>query len=195
MIRLLRSISLAAVTAGSLLLGGASGAAAAQVDPSTLTPPPPPGARCFTTGPGRVTCDTVLNFTLENAPDLELPCGQLYITGTDFRDGFRFYENALIVRRHVTASLNATWSLSPTGDGPSVRLVAHLSWWSVWPVPGGVDGEDAFTSTGLDVKVIGPGLGADFQIAGRFAPDSDHTGIFTAFSDESLVALCGALTG
>lgn len=195
MLRALRSLLLAAVTAGSLLIGGASATFAAEVDPSSLTPPPPPGARCFTTGPGRVTCDTVLDFTFENEPDFELPCGQLYISGTDFRDGFRFYEDGLIVRRHVTASLNATWSLSPTGDGPSVRLIAHLSWWSVWPVPGGVDGQDVLTSTGVDIKVIGPGLGADFQGTGRFDPDGSHSGLSTAFSDESIVALCEALAG
>lgn len=194
MLRLLRNAALAATTMGSILLAGVSPVLAGSVDPSTLTPPPPPGARCFTTGPGRVTCDTVLNFTLENEPDFELPCGLLYVTGTDFRDGFRFYENGLIVRRHVTAAVNVTWSLSPTGDGPSVRLIARGSWWSVWPVPGGVDGEDLFISSGLDAKAIGPGLGVAFQIAGRTDPEGNHTGIFTAFSDESSAALCSALT-
>lgn len=195
MLRSFRSVLLAAVTAASILLAGASTALAAKVDPSTLAPPPPLGARCFTTGPGRVTCDTFLNFTLENAPDFEASCGLLYVTGTDFRDGFRFYENGLIVRRHVTADINVTWSLSPTGAGPSVRLIGHQSWWSAWPVPGGVDGEDVFTTTGLDTKVIAPGLGAAFQVAGRFDPDGNHTGILTAFSDASIAALCDALTG
>ena len=194
MIRMLRSISLAAVTAGSLLLASASGALAAEVDPSTLTPPPPPGARCFTTGPNRVTCDTVLNSTFENVPDFELPCGQVYVSGTDFREGFRFYEDGLMVRRHVTIAVNATWSLSPTGDGPSVRLIARGGWWNVWPVPGGSDADALQVSSGVDIKVIGPGLGADFQIAGRFDEEGNHTGIFTAFSDESIAALCEALT-
>jgi hypothetical protein len=195
MIRLFRTISLAAITAGSVLLAGASGAFAGSVDPSTLTPPPPPGARCFTTGPGRVTCDTFLNFTLENAPDFELPCGMLYVTGTDFRDGFRFYEDGLMVRRHVTAHFDATWSLSPTGDGPSVSLIARLSWWEVWPVPGEDNEGVLVASTGVDIKAISPGLGAFFQISGRTIADGTHTGIFTAFSDESIAALCGALAG
>lgn len=195
MMRTLRSISLAAVTAASLLLAGASATLAARVDPSTLTPPPPPGARCHTTGPDRVVCDTVLNSTFENLPDFETPCGLLYVSGTDFREGFRFYEGGLMVRRHVTAAINATMSLSPTGDGPTVRLIAHWGWWSVWPVPGGDDEAAVVTSTGLDVKVIGPGLGADFQIAGRFDPVGNHTGIFTAFSDESFAELCEALAG
>ena len=195
MIRTLRSIWLAALTAASLLLVDAPATLAAGVDPSTLTPPPPPGARCHTTGPDRVICDTVLNSTFENAPDLEASCGLVYVSGTDFREGFRFYEGGLMVRRHVTAAVNATWSLSPTGEGPTVRLIAHWGWWSVWPVPGGSDEDAVVTSSGLDVKVIGPGLGADFQIAGRFDPDGNYTGIFTAFADESLAALCEALEG
>ena len=194
MVRMFRAASFAAVLAGSMLLAGASATLAAAVDPDTLTPPPPPGARCFTTGPGRVTCDTVLNFTFANAPDLELPCGLLYITGTDFRDGFRFYEDGLLVRRHVTAALNATWSLSPTGDGPTVELIARLSWWKVWPVPGTNDEGVLVASTGVDVKVLAPGLGADFQISGRYDLDGNHVGLFTAFSDESMAALCAALT-
>jgi hypothetical protein len=196
MIRMLRAASMAAIVAGSLLLAGASTTFATAVDPGTLAPPPPPGARCFTTGPGRVTCDTVLNATLENVPDLEIPCGLLYVSGTDFRDGFRFYENGLMVRRHVTFTFNGTWSLSPTGQGPSVGLIARGGWWDVWPVPGGSD-EDAvqISASGLDVKAIGPGLNAQFQIAGRFDENGDHTGIFTAFSDESLAALCDALGG
>lgn len=189
--RLLRAASLASVLAGSILVAGTSATLAAEVDPSTLTPPPPPGARCFTTGPDRVTCDTALNFTLENEPDFELPCGLLYISGTDFRDGLRFYEDGLLVRRHVTFAVNGMWSLSPTGEGPTLRLIARGSSWEVWAVPGGDASIE--TATGVDVKAIGPGLGADFQISGRFDPEGNHTGIFTAFSDASLEALCDAL--
>lgn len=195
MLRTLRSITLAALTAGSLLLVSASATFAAAVDPSTLTPPPPPGARCFTTGPNRVVCDTVLNSTFENVPDFEISCGLLYVSGTDFREGFRYYEDGLMVRRHVTVEVNATWSLSPTGDGPTVILIARYGWWSVWPVPGTNDEGVLVAATGLDVKALGPGLGAVFQIAGRFDPDGSHTGIFSAFSDESLAALCAALDG
>ena len=83
----LRSLCLAFLTVGSLLLATASSTLAAEVDPSTLTPPPPPGARCHTTGPDQVVCDTVLNETFENVPDFEAPCGMVYVSGTDFREG------------------------------------------------------------------------------------------------------------
>jgi hypothetical protein len=184
---------LAVVIASLLGLAGTATVAAADVDPSTLTPPPPPGANCHTTGPDRVVCDTILNADLENVPDFELPCGTLYLTGTDYREGFRFYEDGLMVRRHVTADFRVTASLSPTGGEPTIRLFAHLNWWSVWPVPGGDDDDALVTETGMSLKATGPGLGADFLIAGRFLPDGEHTGRFTAFSDESMVALCAAL--
>jgi hypothetical protein len=188
-----RSLLLALIAASMLLVAGPSATFAADVDPSTLTPPPPPGARCHTTGPDRVVCDTILNTDLENVPDFELPCGTLYLTGTDYREGFRFYEDGLIVRRHVTADFRVTGSLSPTGDGPTIRLFAHLNWWSVWPIPGGGDDDALVTETGMSLKAAGPGLGAEFAIAGRFLPDGEHSGLFTAFSDESIAALCEAL--
>ena len=47
----------------------------------------------------------------------------------------------------------------------------------------------------MSLKAIGPGLGSDFQISGRFDPEGNHTGIFTAFSDEAMDLLCVALGG
>jgi hypothetical protein len=193
--RTFHAFFLAVVTAALVPLAAASIALAAEVDPSTLTPPPPAGARCHTTGPDRVVCDTILNANLENVPDFEAPCGTVFLTGTDYREGFRFYEGGLLVRRHVTGDFRVTASLSPSGDGPTVRLTAHWNWWSVWPVPGGGDEDAIVTEVGMSLKAIGPGLGAEFQISGRFDPNGDHTGIFTAFSDESLLALCAALGG
>ena len=193
MLRAIRSISIAALTAGSLLFVSVGAALAADVDPSTLTPPPPPDARCFATAPGRVVCDTVLNQTFENLPDFELPCGVVYLTGTDFRDGFRFYEDGLMVRRHVTADLDAIATLSPTGDGPSVQMTSHRNWWQVWPIPGGSDEEALYTQTGMDLKFSAPGLGASFQITGRFDPEGNHSGLFTGWSEDAIALLCDAL--
>jgi hypothetical protein len=189
--RLTRFI-LSLTTAAGLLLATVPASLAGSVDPSTLEPPPPPGARCHTAGQ-QIICDTVLNFDLENQPDFELPCGTLYLTGTDYRDGFRFYVDGKIVRRHVTGALNVTGSLSPTGDGPTIRLIARWNIWSVWPIPGGGDDDAVAIERGLSLRAIGPGLDSDFAIAGQFDPFGNHTGLFTAFSDESMVALCEAL--
>ena len=193
MIRLARSLASLALAAG-LLLATVPASLAGSVDPSTLTPPPPPGAHCHTAGQQTV-CDTVLNFDLVNQPDFELPCGTMYLTGTDYRDGFRFYVDGKIVRRHVTGALNVTGSLSPTGDGPTIRLIARWNIWSVWPIPGGGDDDAVAIERGLSLRAIGPGLDSDFAIAGQFDPFGNHTGLFTAFSDESMVALCEALEG
>jgi len=193
MLRLSRFLVSLALGAG-LLLATVPAALAWSVDPSTLTPPPPPGARCHTAG-GQIICDTVLNFDLVNQPDMELPCGTLYLTGTDYRDGFRFYVDGKMVRRHVQGALNVTGTLSPTGGGPTIRLIAHWNWWAVWPIPGGGDEDAVQDEFGLSLKALGPGLGAGFQIAGQFDPAGNHKGLFTAFSDESIVALCEALEG
>ena len=193
MLRLSRFLVSLALGTG-LLLATVPAALAGSVDPSTLQPPPPPGARCHTAG-GQIICDTVLNFDLENQPDIELPCGTLYLTGTDYRNGFRFYVDGKIVRRHVQGALNVVGSLSPTGDGPTIQLIAHWNWWAVWPIPGGGDEDAVQDEFGLSLKALGPGLGAGFQIAGQFDPAGNHQGLFTAFSDESMAALCEALEG
>jgi hypothetical protein len=180
------------LAAASLFLGTAAGAAAASVDPSTLTPPPPPDARCHTAG-NQVICDTVLNFDMENEPAFDAPCGTLYLTGTDYRDGFRFYNSdGLMTRRHVTGQVNGTLSLSPTGDGPTVRMTGHLNWWGYWPVPGSA-GDGVQTNHGVDIKISGPGLASDFMLAGSFLPDGTVHGHLTAFTDDAFALLCEAL--
>jgi hypothetical protein len=114
---------LSMLTAASLTLAGVSVAAAGSVDPSTLQPPPPPGSRCHDAGK-QVICDTVLNFYPVNEPSLDAPCGTLYFTGTDLRDGFRYYTDGLITRRHVTGALNGTLTLSPTARARTSRKSA-----------------------------------------------------------------------
>jgi hypothetical protein len=186
------SLVIAALTAGSLVLAAAGVAVAAPVEPSTLTPPPPDDARCHTAG-AQTICDTVLNFFPVNEPAFEAPCGTLYFTGTDLRNGLRFYNaDGLLTRRHVTSQLRGTLSLSPTGEGPSLRMTGHMNWWNVWPVPG-TEGDGVQTNRGVDIKVQGPGIGSGFMLAGNFPPDEPAHGHFTAFTDESLVLLCEAL--
>ena len=179
------------IAAASLFLGTAGGAAAGSVDPSTLTPAPPPDARCHTAG-NQVICDTVLNFFPENEPAFDAPCGTLYLTGTDLRNGFRYYRDGLMTRRHVTAQLNGTLSLSPTGEGPTVKMTSHLNWWAYWPVPG-APGDGVQTNHGVDIKISGPGLNSGFMLAGTFLPDGTAHGHLTAFSDDAFARLCAAL--
>ena len=52
----------------------------------------------------------------EAITDLGLPCGTIYITATDVRHGLRFYEDGLLVRRHVTAPGGVPRVHQPLGD-------------------------------------------------------------------------------
>ena len=176
----------------ALSLATAPLASARSVDPSTLQPPPPPGARCHDAG-RQVICDTTLNTSFVNEPAFDAPCGTIYATGTDLRDGTRWYTDGLITHRHVNGALNATLSLSPSGAGPSVRMTGHWNWWSVWAVPGGTDDDAVTTEAGLDLRISGPGIGSGFHISGRFLPDGTIHGLFTGFSDEGFAAVCAAL--
>ena len=51
-----------------------------------------------------------------------LPCGTLYETVYDLREGIRWYLDGKLVRRFVSQNAEGTWSLSPTGDGPTVTM-------------------------------------------------------------------------
>jgi hypothetical protein len=126
-----------ALVAVSGLVGSATAPASAGtiVDPATLVPPPPPGAVCRADG-RYVICHTFLDFSLVNEPVFELPCGTVYETSLDHREGIRFYVDGLLVKRFVTQDIEGTWSLSPTGTEPTVRLFAHDTWWNDFPVAG-----------------------------------------------------------
>jgi hypothetical protein len=195
----------ALVGAGILALAGLVGiavpaAAGPLVDPDTLQPPPPPGAECRLDGQ-RIICQTGVVFTLVNEPilDFQPPCGTLYETSTDIRRGIRWYDSSdrRLVTRFVNQDMEGTWSLSPTGDGPTVTISAHANWRNVnidadadestWPTT--VHG-DGFTAQA-------PGFGVIAHIAGLDPPDGTHRGVFRVFEDDPEVAakLCAALTG
>src|SRR5918911_4643988 len=140
-----RMLTCLLLIAGALAVTApAASAESSSVDPSTLQPPPPPDARCDPTG-RYVICHTEIDFSVQAEPitDLGLPCGTIYITATDVRHGLRFYEDSLLVRRHVTApgGNSGFISLSASGEGPRLELVGHLNWWSKFSVPGDEDTE------------------------------------------------------
>jgi len=181
-------------SAAGLLLASATTTLAGSVDPSTLTPPPPPDARCHSAG-NQTICDTILDFDMENEPAFDLPCGTVYITGTDYRNGTRFYNSdGLLVRRHVTDQIDTVISLSSDGSGPTLSLTGHLNWWGEWTVPGS-DGDGIQTNHGVDTKISGPGLGSGFHLSGNFSPDGTMVGRGTAWTDEAMDLVCGALAG
>jgi hypothetical protein len=181
--------------AGLIWMAGPA-AAGPLVDPSTLQPPPPPGAECRLDG-AWIICHTSLVFTPVNEPIFELPCGTVYETSTDVRRGIRWYDSSTgrLVTRFVTQDLEGTWSLSPTGAGPTVTVTAHTNWRNVnidadadestWPI----------TVHGNQVMVRAPGFGVIVLIAGLDFPlEGTHRGVFRFENPEVAAELCAALT-
>ena len=189
---LARAVTLALVGA---LLVAAPASAGPTVDPSTLTPPPPPGTECRLDGRW-IICQTSLVIERVNEPtEVVLPCGQPYETSTDVRRGIRFYNTeGLLVKRFATADLEGTWSLSPTGEGPTVDVRANANWWIVLAVPGD-ESTGALTQHGNEFTVSSPGSGVIVHIAGLDLPEGDHRGLFRVEADPQVAAeLCTALT-
>jgi hypothetical protein len=195
--------SLAVTGIGVLALAGLLGikvpaAAGPLVDPSTLQPPPPPGSECRLDG-AWIICHTSLVFAPVNEPilDFQLPCGTLYETASDVRQGIRWYDSSTgrLMTRFVTQDFEGTWSLSPTGAGPTVTVTTHANWRNVdidadadestWPT--------TFHGNGFTIQA--PGFGVIVHIAGLDLPDGTHRGIARVIEDPEVAAeLCAALT-
>jgi hypothetical protein len=169
-----------------------SASAGAIVDPATLQPVPP-NAVCRADG-SYVICDTFVDETLVNEPIFDLPCGTVYETSSYHGAGTRWYVNGLLVKRHVAARLDGTWSLSLTGAGPTLKETANYSTDSYWPVPGNGGDETAVTTDhGSNFKVSAPGVGVIIQDSGSVYPDGTHRGLLRGLpSPETAAALCAA---
>jgi hypothetical protein len=186
---------LSLIMAASLLpaaVTAAPAAAGTSIDPNTLFPPPPPGAECSHNG-RQTICRTVFNVFLTNEPILDVPCGTVYETSSDLRVGIRWYdEDGKLVRRHVFADLEGTWTLSPTGDGPAVRVAGHSNWSDDYLIPG--DESSSIGSSRGEYTVHLQGHGGAIHIAGRDAQGEYH-GVFRAPDDPAVGPLiCEALT-
>jgi hypothetical protein len=174
-----------------VVLTAAAASAGTPVDPATLTPEPPPGATCTANGPTLVICHTVFVEDLVNEPVFGLPCGQVFETSHDPRIGIRWYQDGLIVRRQVFSDFEGTWSLSPSGDEPSVRIEGHVNWVDSYAVPGD-ESSASTTFHGLGLHAFVPG--GVVQIAGLERPDGDPSGVFRFPEDPAAAAaLCAAL--
>lgn len=172
------------------------GHAGEPVDPATLTPPPPQEADCHLSG-GRTICHTVFVADYANEPIFDLPCGTVYESMHQDRFGVRWYdEDGRLTTRFVSAHDEGTWSLSPTGDGPAVKVVSQGNWRNdnidadapepTWPM----------TSHGVGIRLSAPGHGVILQIAGMVTPEGTHHGVGSEalFEDPEVhEALCAAL--
>jgi hypothetical protein len=172
----------------------AAAAASTVVDQSTLIPVPPPGAVCHADGPWTI-CHTEVSFPSLNDPVFDLPCGTVYLTGSDVRHGIRWYNSDnKIVKRFVTQDAEGTLSLLPQGAGPTVTVTAHDNWRNVYTVPGDVSSGEQPTH-GDVLTLQAPGFGVIAHIAGLNPDDPAGHGIVRSVDDPAVAAkLCAALT-
>ena len=164
------------------------------VDPSTLQPPPPPGATCRLDG-RFVICQTEFHEPFDAEPVFELACGTVFQTSRDDREGIRWYEDGLLVRRFVSRHMSGYWTLSPAGDEPLVMITGHSNWWTDYPVPGD-EGSGLGPAHGLDLLAKAPDGGTVAKITGVFLADETHHGLFQIPEEDPAVeaAVCDALT-
>jgi hypothetical protein len=186
--RPLLAIAIAALTA----LGGATVTSAhTLVDPTTLTPPLKPFRVCYEDGPW-VKCDTsgpTETYANQEVPDFGLPCGSIYESATVTSHATRWYVNLLLVERDAEQHVTGTWSLSPTGSGPTVAFAADNSWHETFLVPGDVSSDSEVFHGAFRVSAVGAG----FHDAGIYLPDGTQHG-HTSFTDEAKAKLCEMLT-
>ena len=188
----LASVIVLVLASGTVGRTTVSAFAGAIVDPNTLQPVPP-NATCRLDGP-KIICDTFVVEDLVNEPIFDLPCGTIYETSHYRGDGTRWYVDRKVVQRHVAASLEGTWSLSPTGAAPTVRISGYWSIWTVWTTPGDNDTAVDVSSSGSDFKISAPGFGVILHDAGHTDLDGTHHGITGDFTDAVAQEICAALT-
>jgi hypothetical protein len=186
-------IALSTLVGGVLMSMSAPALAGPVVDPATLQPVPPPGAVCRADGPWTI-CQTVFDGSSENAPAFDLPCGTVYETFRDVREGIRWYLDGKLVKRFVSQNADGSWSLSPTGAGPTVTVTAQANWRNEYAVPGDESsGPTVFHGNGVVARA--PGFGVIAHIAGLDLPDGTHHGVVRFIDDPQVAAvLCEALT-
>jgi hypothetical protein len=174
--------------------------AAKIVDPSALTPDPAvTGAEAECQADGQwIICHTTLTIEMINRPLVdfpEVPCGTIYETSIDTRAGIRWYNagDSVIVKRHVTQSLEGSWSLSPDGTGPTVTLKGSGNWYDAdYADPNDIDSGTGASHGELTLRA--PGYGTIAHIAGLDTPEG-HRGLFRIPEDPAVAAeLCAALT-
>jgi len=192
-----------AMVVAAMWAGTASAAPKNEVDPGTLTPPLPPDAQCKQTG-NYVICHLSFDETWANEPDSLLSCGRAYSTGTEHEEFTLWYQDGLLVRVFGKATEAGTWSLSPTGEGPTVMFASHRTFVDRFADPGDFDSATE-TEHGMDFRLWQPGYGVMMHLAGIFvftpegfthhgvgelAVDEDFNLIIPAKAD---AALCEAL--
>src|SRR6476659_6735080 len=167
--RAARFVAVAVVVVIAALTNVAGVSARTPVDPTSLTTPLKPFRVCWQLGP-------------------TVPCGQIYQTVEYHSNSTRWYQDGLIVRRAVQERDRGSWSLSPTGAGPTVQFSIDSSWDEHFAIPGDIN------SAIRDVRgltLFSPQLGPLLKEAGLYlgADDVSH-GISTGENPAGIAKLC-----
>ena len=189
--RAARFTTVAMVVVIAALTNVAAVSARTPVDPTSLTPPLKPFRVCWQLGP-YVQCDTSGDTFVTNEPTDVAPCGQIYQTVEFKSHSTRWYQDGLIIRRQVQEHDDGTWSLSPTGAGPTVAFQKDSSWDERFAIPGDIN-SGVTTVRGATLRV--PALGVELREAGLFLVDGDHDGLFTTDDPIAAAELCDLLVG
>jgi hypothetical protein len=179
---------IAAIVAIASLVGASVTSAHTLVDPTTLTPPLKAFRICYQDGPW-VKCDTstpTTSFANQANTDFDLPCGTIYESGTVTTHATRWYKNLLLVERNAQEHIVGTWSLSPTGSGPTVAFAADDNWHETFLVPGDLS-SDSIVTHGSFLRI--PALGAEFHDSGINMADGTLHGHFSHAAQAQLCAL------
>ncbi|HSK55914.1 MAG TPA: hypothetical protein VK908_11705 [Jiangellales bacterium] len=178
------------------------------VDPATVTPALNPDFApwsCFKAGSG-IICQAEFRPAYENEP-IGLQCdGQdVYISGTGREFMTRWHTaDGLATKTIVHLDYpDDRFSLSASGDGPSVSVRGHWNRHYVYPVPGDRDSR-VLTEVGAIYLVSGSGEGLVLQDTGRvtFEPGQDFElvasmhGVHDHYQDPTYIdtVICDALT-
>jgi hypothetical protein len=134
-----------------------------------------PDAQCKQTG-NYVACRVSFDESWANQRDSLLSCGRAYSTGTEYGEATLWYQDGLLVKVIGREKEAGTWSLSRTGDGPTIMFAGHRNWVDRFAVPGDF-GSVTEIEHGLDFRIWQPGYGVMVLSSGYFifTPDGGFT--------------------
>lgn len=199
------------VLALTALLPAAAGQAASphQVDPALMTPTLNPNFApwtCFEAGSG-ITCKGAYAESYEGVPlGLECDGQEVYLSGTARERMTRWHTadgraTKTVVHLDYPADV---FSLSPTGDGPSLTISGRFNRHYVYAVPGDLASRTLTEVGAIYLARAGRGGPLVLQDTGRvtFEPGADFEvvassgGVHDAYSDPTAIdrAICDALT-
>lgn len=171
------TLSISTTVLVALLAATAAAGSPHAVDPATVTPPLNPSLTwsCFDTGTGPI-CQGTLETSYQNEPiDMTCDGNPVYVTGTASDHATRWHlPDGRATKTISNESSDDRFSLSPTGDGPSLSVRGHWNRHYIYPVPGDRSSR-VLTELGAVYVATAPGDGVVFHDVGliRFAPGSD----------------------